>query len=339
MINSHSRITQLDGLRACAIAAVFIHHAYHVKLLWMGVDLFFVLSGFLITGILVNQKTKPFGTYVGHFYARRARRILPPYLILLILLALTFPGSWLRFWYLYLGGMNFLMPLNIPHLEFVAPLWSLAVEEQFYLLWPLAIFFLSRKQLIRCAVTLLFLAPVLRFVFTPFFDTSWAIFMMLPFRMDTLAAGALLALLWPDLRERLKKLPKLHRQIVWGCAGAGLFSLLSIMVMQRHGYTTYGNTRLGNLVIYEATLGIVVSIFLSVLIGFGSQALSSFPLIWLGRISYTFYLVHLVALHLLPQVHALLALATSVMYATISWLFIEKPILNSGRPEPTLLLR
>jgi peptidoglycan/LPS O-acetylase OafA/YrhL len=337
MLNSRSRITQLDGLRACAIAAVFLHHAYHVKLLWIGVDLFFVLSGFLITGILVNQKTKPFGRYIGHFYARRARRILPPYLILLVLVALIFPGPWLRFWYLYIGGMNFLAPLRLAHLDFLSPLWSLGVEEQFYLLWPLAIFFLNRKQVIRCAVALLFLAPVLRFVFTPCFDSSWAVYMLLPFRMDTLAAGALLALLWPGLRERLTDSPRLYGQIVWSCAGVFFLSLLGIMAMQRHGYTTYGNTRLGNLIIYEATLAMMVSVFLPVLIGFGRKTLSALPLVWLGRISYSFYLVHLVVLHILLQFYALPALAVSIVYAAISWIFIEKPLLNSGRPEPAIL--
>ena len=64
--------------------------------------------------------------------------------------------------------------------------------------------------------------------------------MMLPFQMDALSGGTLLALLWPDLRERLMKWPKLHWQIVWSCARAGFFSLLSIVVMQRHGYATYG---------------------------------------------------------------------------------------------------
>src|ERR1700755_3131287 len=75
------RIVQLDGLRAIAVLAVFAQHALKAPL-WMGVDLFFVLSGFLITGILLERKARR-QSYFGYFYARRARRILPPYLLLM----------------------------------------------------------------------------------------------------------------------------------------------------------------------------------------------------------------------------------------------------------------
>ena len=113
MAKSGSRITQLDGLRAIAIAAVFIHHAFEVKLLWMGVDLFFVLSGFLITGILFNQKNRAFGKYIGGFYQRRAKRILPAYVVVLIITAIIFGIGWLRYWYLYIGAMNFMVPFML----------------------------------------------------------------------------------------------------------------------------------------------------------------------------------------------------------------------------------
>ena len=73
------RISQLDGVRGLAILAVFLHHALKIKLLWMGVDLFFILSGFLITGILLSAKGQKLGSYFAHFYSRRARRILAPY--------------------------------------------------------------------------------------------------------------------------------------------------------------------------------------------------------------------------------------------------------------------
>ena len=88
------RIEQLDGIRTVAIAAVFIHHTLHVKLLWMGVDLFFILSGFLITGILIGNKSQSIGRYFGHFYERRARRILPPYALLLVVTSVIFGLAW-----------------------------------------------------------------------------------------------------------------------------------------------------------------------------------------------------------------------------------------------------
>src|ERR1700744_4298233 len=82
------RIVQLDGLRAIAVLAVFAQHALRAPL-WMGVDLFFVLSGFLITGILLERKSRG-QSYFGYFYARRARRILPPYVLLMVVSSILF---------------------------------------------------------------------------------------------------------------------------------------------------------------------------------------------------------------------------------------------------------
>src|SRR3981189_1462970 len=83
------RIPQLDGLRAFAVTAVFLSHvSTSVKLGWIGVDLFFVLSGFLITGILVQSKDQSFREYIGGFYARRVRRILPAYVAILVVTTL-----------------------------------------------------------------------------------------------------------------------------------------------------------------------------------------------------------------------------------------------------------
>ena len=94
--NGHQRIPQLDGVRALAITSVFIHHAFNIKLLWMGVDLFFVLSGFLITGILLKSRKKSFGRYIGAFYERRARRILPPYLVVMVITTAFLDTWWMR---------------------------------------------------------------------------------------------------------------------------------------------------------------------------------------------------------------------------------------------------
>jgi peptidoglycan/LPS O-acetylase OafA/YrhL len=90
------RITQLDGVRVCAISAVFLQHAFKLKMLWMGVDLFFILSGFLITGILIKNKNATVGTYFGQFYARRARRILPPYILFLFFASIVLGVAWTR---------------------------------------------------------------------------------------------------------------------------------------------------------------------------------------------------------------------------------------------------
>ena len=169
----------------------------------MGVDLFFVLSGFLITGILFNQKNRQFGQYIRHFYSRRARRIFPAYVAALIVSGILFGFSFLRQWYMLFGLMNFQVMTTLPGGPTELPLWSLAVEEQFYFVWPLIIFVLGRSRLISCTAILVLLPPPLRYVCTLLFADHLPIYHLLPFRMDTLAAGALIALLWPEIRERL----------------------------------------------------------------------------------------------------------------------------------------
>jgi peptidoglycan/LPS O-acetylase OafA/YrhL len=319
-----TRITPLDGLRGIAIIAVFIHHAFHTKLLWMGVDLFFILSGFLITTILLKQKRHTFGAYIGHFYARRARRILPPYLIILLIATIVFGAGWMRYWYLYIGGMNYFFPLNI-FTPAALPLWSLAVEEQFYVVWPFAVYFLPRRYLHAFTCGLLVLAPLLRYVCTPIVQRHWAIYTLTPFRMDTLAAGALIAIMWPSIQAKLASSPNLKWIVGAGCGAVLAFSLLAMNWYKRFGIFTDANTPLSNAVIFETTLIICLSVFLIALVGVGSQFLSSWPLVWIGRISYSVYLFHLTALYLLPEQHAIPAALLSLAYALLMWYAIEKP--------------
>ncbi len=325
-------MTQLDGLRAVAIIMVFLHHAYHAPLLWMGVDVFFVLSGFLITGILVNQTRKPFGEYIGHFYARRVRRILPPYLMLLLISTILFGASWLRQWYFYLGAMNF----NPLPPESLSLLWSLAVEEQFYLLWPLAVFFLSRRHLKLCSVLLILAAPLLRYTCAQFAPPH-AIYFWLPFRMDTLAAGALIALLWPEVRDRLRA-PAGVRATVTVAVAASAASLAVLFWLGRQGITTYYSTPLGNVLIFEATLVVGVSLFLTALIGVGKNFLELKPMVWIGRVSYSIYLIHMTMLMRLPGAYHLKAVAASLAYAAAMWFLIERPLIATGRAQPKVLI-
>lgn len=319
------RILQLDGLRGLAITAVFIHHAYHAKLLWMGVDLFFVLSGFLITGILLKTKERAFRKYIGGFYARRARRILPPYITVLVITVGIFGTAWINHWWLYLGGMNFFHPLGFSTPD-TLPLWSLAVEEQFYLLWPIAVFYMSRKHLRTCAVILMVAAPVLRYFCTPLFHSHWAIYMLLPFRMDTLAAGALIAIIWPEVKDKVS-----NSQLTISSLCMIALSLVAIIVMARHGFTTYSDTAIGNLGVYESTLVIVTSVFLMSLAGVGRRFFVFPPLMWLGYISYSVYLIHLTVLNFDPYHSIALAAAITIAYASAMWIFVERPILSWKR--------
>jgi peptidoglycan/LPS O-acetylase OafA/YrhL len=324
------RITQFDGLRAIAIVAVFLHHAYHAKMLWMGVDLFFVLSGFLITGILVKQKeTLSLGAYIGRFYARRGKRILPAYCASLVVTAIVFGIGWLSHWYLYLGAMNFIQPFKIDSPTTLQPLWSLAVEEQFYLAWPFAVYFLSRRQLVWLSAGLIVAAPILRYVCTPLFPTPWAVYTLLPFRMDCLAAGALL-LLMKD------KLAPARPWYGWLGAVPVSMGLLYLIVLGKQGYSKGGNAPYGNFAIYEATLLISVFVFWMAWVGIGKRILSSWPLVWLGTISLSLYLIHPTLLYVTPFRSVILAAVLSIAYASIMWIAVESPILHgSFRAAPS----
>ena len=198
------RIVQLDGIRAIAIAAVFLQHVFFIRLLWMGVDLFFILSGFLITGILIEHKEQTLRGYFGRFYGRRADAF-SPYLLFLSIGLLFYGVWWLRHWYLYAFLMNLIAPLGVLRPGQFDPLWSLAVEEQFYFVWPFAVYFLSEDGLAKLALAFMAAAPILRWTCTPWFSTEWPIYMLTPFRMDTLAAGALMAIAWRKYRGKFER--------------------------------------------------------------------------------------------------------------------------------------
>jgi peptidoglycan/LPS O-acetylase OafA/YrhL len=318
------RIPQLDGLRAIAILAVFLHHAFKIKMLWSGVDLFFVLSGFLITGVLLDAKHHSLKGFFAHFYERRARRILAPYLIWLAVASCFLGVAWMQHWYFYILLTNFLLPLHIPHPTAFDPLWSLAVEEQFYLVWPFAVYFLAPTHLRKFCIALILLAPVLRGVFL--FQDHWPIFTLTPFRMDLLAAGGLLCLLWRSHRETIER-----RGTLVGILCTA-FGFLLLFALAHFGVTTYSNTRIGNVLIFESTLFISFGVMLYALAGRAVGWLRFAPLRYIGRISYTMYLIHYGALQLASvYLHgywiAAVALTITVIYAAISWQLIEKPLL------------
>ena len=215
-------IPSLDGLRGLAILLVLLHHFFHpfygtvfldrwliqlTRAGWTGVDLFFVLSGFLITGILLDAKGKP--QYFANFYARRTLRIFPLYFAVLALYFVVFPllphpkfGAYVAgsiedqawFW-TYLTNVRLAIRLDwypnvVPNVY-----WSLAIEEQFYLLWPFVVLWLRREALLRACLFLAAGAFALRLAMTLLGADPITTFVLTPARIDTLAAGGFLACL------------------------------------------------------------------------------------------------------------------------------------------------
>jgi peptidoglycan/LPS O-acetylase OafA/YrhL len=212
-------IPAIDGLRGLIIFVLINHYNFLgdpgnpfelvylsvVQLGQLSLDTFFVVSGFLITGILFDSKGG--AGYFRNYYIRRTLRIFPLYYAFLVLWFVVLPLLWpddarLRTplehqaWYWsYLT--NFYVAYNggdavPPH---TAHLWSLAVEEQFYLLWPLVIFLLGKRALMAICVGCIAIAPLFRTWLLVNGHTTEATYMLMPTRMDSIAVGALLALL------------------------------------------------------------------------------------------------------------------------------------------------
>jgi len=323
------RLPQLDGLRAFAFLAVFTHHALGLPLGWIGVDLFFVLSGFLITGILVREKGAT--RYFRTFYLRRFLRIFPPYyLFLTVALLVTgasfVPESW---WYLlYLSNIR--DSFTYPFASWLSPMWSLAVEEQFYLVWPLVVAGLSRQCLARFCLTLLVLAPAVRALLTLTFASFRPVYHLLPARMDLLAAGGLLALLQMGNRGRFQKMARIGPAVA--AVATGTFALLAAMMPS---FRTSANSFLFNTLGYSLVL-IAMSGILAAVLGMKEgvvfRLLSNRAVIFLGTISYTLYLVHKLVLTAVrsvvpyPLPAAAVTLALTVVWASASWYLLEKPL-------------
>lgn len=174
-------VKSLDGVRAIAIILVMTFHAGLNEFGWMGVQLFFVLSGFLITRILWSEKHKP--TPLGHkfkkFWVRRSLRIFPLYFGFLIALGISylifhFPDYYKTF-IPYLSTYTFNYTRTMPDWEqtpLFTHLWSLSIEEQFYLFFPLLIFFGSKKLIKILMVAIVIFAPLIRYLLGEYFVSS-----------------------------------------------------------------------------------------------------------------------------------------------------------------------
>src|ERR1035437_7043104 len=204
------KIPQLDAVRGVAVLLVLLHNtniypSWHLGLIsdngWMGVDLFFVVSGLLITGILLDSKQSD--GYFRNFYARRCLRIWPLYYSALLFMFVIVPflrpseahvifearsSPW---WAYSFFLQNFLVPIHSSATGLLGVTWSLAVEEQFYLVWPLVVRFCSEAELRRIAIAVICLSPVLRFYLA---QHQVVIYSNTFCRLDGLMAGARLAI-------------------------------------------------------------------------------------------------------------------------------------------------
>ncbi|MGH7467510.1 MAG: acyltransferase family protein [Longimicrobiales bacterium] len=371
-VSSSHHVPALDGVRGIAVLLVMLLHfsmmrpnnafeyafVQTLSLGWAGVDLFFVLSGFLITGILYDAKGG--ANYFRNFYLRRALRIFPLYyaflILILVVLPRVAPGSmerldgapWLwtytsNFYFATVGWEG--MPEHSVHL------WSLAVEEQFYLLWPVVVFFLDRTRLLRVAAGAMVIAVLFRLLMQSAPGVSIASYALLPARMDALALGGALALVvrGPSGLEGAAQLAsRLLKASGILLAVAISWNLLSFPGNSWLPPLNYPTQIVGYVGTELASGALILWALCATRPGL-LRTLSSRPLVALGKYSYGLYLIHVPIRDLIrswlaqrptglpalagSQLPAQVALyivgiGVSVAIALVSWHFFEKHFLK-----------
>jgi len=333
---------QLDGVRGLGVLIVVAahHFIWSRALLFTGcawMDLFFALSGFLITRILLQTRERQ--DYWQQFYIKRVGRILPPLVLLLAVAPLFTPHPDLVGFlgYAFFLG-NFIDTTNHGS-ELFFVLWSLAIEEQFYLLWPVLVRVLTPRRVLRFALAVIILSPIVRHFATPHAADFKPIFYLTCFRMDGLAAGSLLALLplYPKVLAVVKRI-----SFPMFLVAVTIFMVL----LDTHKHTFFWQTNSQLFTTYGYSLVVVGSFFLLAhLISSDSSPISRFlsfrPFVFLGEISYGLYLFHMVVLAItrqylftnlewVPQRAHLfwIDLPISVLIAWLSYKFYELPIIE-----------
>jgi peptidoglycan/LPS O-acetylase OafA/YrhL len=362
----HSRkyIPSLDGLRGVAILGVMGYHfsneSHYARIFlpfhpgWVGVDLFFVISGFLITGILLDSRGKP--GYFYNFYARRVLRIFPLYYSFLLLMLIIYlvsgskivPGldrsiaTW-PWWVFY--GANFLVAARGWQYPSMGGLWSLAVEEHFYFCWPAFVRFTSPRVLLGGAIFGALASLGLRFAISAAGVTNPLVYYCLtPCRLDGLCIGAALAVVYKS--RGLESL----RGLAWmmlGCGAAGF--LLALAWSHDASFNGAKTQTFGFFALDVMFGGLLVHSVLARPSSWLYRILNGSVLPFFGKYSYGLYVLHPLmtvplSAHLLPVlashihsnlldsiIYGAVCFCGSITLALVSWQLIEKRALSLKR--------
>lgn len=361
-IDSYQRIPELDGLRGIAIILVISFHYLNNQLVhsqavlgkfvgkltsfgWVGVDLFFVLSGFLIGSILIRNKGSE--NYFSTFYKKRLLRIVPNYYLLLFLFVLIttsryFSDSYfvtgnnkLSFWtYLTLTQNFFMASLNNMGNSAMSVTWSIAIEEQFYIVVPMLIFFINNKHIPYFLIALMVSACLIRYNFTHWVPS----YVLLVSRMDALSLGVLIA--WLNTEFELSRFVNRYMKIIIGILVTDVVLCLFLFVK----YQDLGGVKHSLFAIF---FGIALLFALTFKKGLYGKLLRNKALVWIGTVSYSLYLFHYLILgvfhHLAGNKGGIgissfydialtaAALATSLLFAAFTYKRLETPLVNYGK--------
>jgi peptidoglycan/LPS O-acetylase OafA/YrhL len=345
---------QLDGIRAIAVLMVFVSHwvpwTSQAGLPWgnFGVDLFFVLSGFLITNILlqgrryVDEGSQGLFLTLRQFYIRRILRIFPLYYAFLLGYAVAAPSfvDGLTPW-LWTYTLNLFRVLVDNQWEGpISHLWSLSVEEQFYLVWPWVILLTPRRFLFPVLLVSVAIGPAAKTILAIYGLPAGAIKFFTLSRLDTLAMGGLLA--YAVTQQGLQTIAK--SPVVDGLLWIGMPIFVAVVAFRAAGIES------ANWMILELSAETLLCgwVVLRAAQGFGGpvgRILASGPLVYLGRISYGLYLLHKPIPYLLrecgvdtdripPGLDFLLYTGLAILVAALSWYLLEGPINSLKRHFP-----
>ena len=349
---NHRYISGLDGLRAISVLAVILYHLHFpwINGGYLGVTVFFVLSGYLITDLLINEYQKTGTIDFKSFWVRRLRRLLPALFVMLILItvwitlfqrdylaglrgeigaAFVYISNWYYVWQEHSYFTKFSPPSPLQHM------WSLAVEEQFYIIWPIimliALKFAKSTGKLAFLVMLLSVvsAEMMAFMFTPGTDPS-RVYYGTDTRAFSLLIGAALAIVWPSRRLKPNVTTEMKRALnITGVVAFALMMVFIIFMREDGTFLYYGGMYLASAIV---ALLIAVIVHPASFIG---DILSWKPLLWVGVRSYGIYIWHFPILVLLglgvdtgdlSMWRILLALVLTLVLSALSWTFVEDPI-------------
>ncbi len=342
---SHSYYPALDSLRAIAILLVIIGHwlPYDHTLNSfltngpLGVVLFFVLSGYLITGILLGEKEKldaeqrSIGQIFKSFYLKRSLRIFPIYYLTLLFLLFVYqiPDVKEYFWWHFFYASNFLFYLTKTwYSEYVSPLWSLSVEEQFYLFWPFAILFSTKRKFLWWLILCIAAGTLFRMLPENVHAKPYSFLQFLmPSCIDCFALGGLIAYVQRFYPEKLT----LFRRVFLLLTAVGLFYFL--IIVQMYGFQDFV-TAVFNRSIFSCFAAAYILYVISprqeetVL----SKTLENSLLVFIGKISYSMYLWHNLIPYMLQiesqEKRFLARLGILIAVSTFSYFVLERPLLS-----------
>lgn len=352
-------MTQLDTLRTFAVAIVAWHHwgpkSLHIGLPWyVGVNLFFVLSGFLITGILLDCRwpslvENPHRLFsMRQFYIRRFLRIFPLYYMVLLVLFIfdIEPVRETISWHLFYGTNFYFVHHGGWHGQ-ISHFWSLSVEEQFYIFWPLLVLFSPWKKLVPLVGGLILLSPVFRILMSLFLPSVKVPEVLVFANFDSLGMGAMLALLrHPQTHFNPARWLKDHKRLIMRLS---FCAYVCIYIAYRNVWSSVwiGAWEYTFLALFFACIVHAVSKGVR---GIGGKILGFRPFLYLGKISYGLYIFHnltvyalvptLTMFHLprewamLLPVRLLILAFWTVALSALSWHLVESPINNLKRKFP-----